>query len=403
MELSRNPKRNAKQEKELHEFYLDLQPGYKEAKQELVKLQKEITDLRSPTALVMQEMENPRETHVLIRGEYKNNGDSVTAGTPAILHELQPRENFNNRLDFANWLVAENNPLVARVTVNRWWAEFFGQGIVTTEEDFGTQGERPTHPDLLDWLAVELKQNDWSMKHIHRLIVTSATYQQDSKARPDLLEQDPTNNLLARMPRLRMSAEGIRDTMLQISGLLELQMGGAPIYPPQPAGIWRHVGRNAPKYQTSTQTDRYRRGIYVIWRRSAPYPSFTNFDAPDRTSCVVNRSRTNTPLQALTLLNDPMYWEMTKALGDHLHATQVGDLQEQVEYAFVRTLSRTPSQREIDILVELYQETVAQLTVRPKDLQELIGKKSRDVSAELGAWYYLANVLLNLDETITRN
>ena len=241
------------------------------------------------------------------------------------------------------------------------------------------------------------------MKHIHRLIVTSSTYQQDSKARPELLELDPTNSLLARMPRLRMSAEGIRDTMLQISGLLELQMGGEPIYPPQPTGIWRHVGRNAPKYKTSTETNRYRRGIYVIWRRSAPYPSFTNFDAPDRTACVVSRSRTNTPLQALTLLNDPMYWEMTKALGQKIHSVKLDSLREQLRYAFVRTVSRNPSEREIDILEELYKETVVQLSERPQDLETLVGGKDKGASPELGAWYYLANVLLNLDETITRN
>ena len=241
------------------------------------------------------------------------------------------------------------------------------------------------------------------MKHIHRLIVTSSTYQQDSKARPELLELDPTNSLLARMPRLRMSAEGIRDTMLQISGLLELQMGGEPIYPPQPTGIWRHVGRNAPKYKTSTETNRYRRGIYVIWRRSAPYPSFTNFDAPDRTACVVSRSRTNTPLQALTLLNDPMYWEMTKALGQKIHSVNLDSLRKQLRYAFVRTVSRNPSEREVDILEELYKETVVQLSERPRDLETLAGGKDKGVSPELGAWYYLANVLLNLDETITRN
>ena len=329
------------------------------------------------------------------------------ASTPSILHaQLEEDSEQPDRLELARWLVSPENPLVARVTVNRWWAEFFGKGMVVTEEDFGSQGDLPTHPELLDWLAVEFMEQGWSMKHIHRLIVNSATYQQNSKARPDLQELDPTNRWLARMPRMRMSAEGIRDTMLQISGLLELQMGGEPIYPPQPAGIWRHVGRNAPKYNTSQQTDRYRRGVYVIWRRSAPYPAFTNFDAPDRTSCVVSRSRTNTPLQALTLLNDPMYWEMTQALGQHLHQRQrdgAVSLREMVSYAFMRTVSRKPSEREVDILSKLYIETVAQLSDRPADLMELVGQKDKSASAELGAWYYLANVLLNLDETITRN
>ena len=404
LELVKREQRTAKEETELHQFYLDSQASYKEAKQDLANVQKQIDALPAPTALVMKEIEEPRETRMLIRGEYKNNGQLVSADTPSILHELEVKQEVpNNRLDLANWLVSDRNPLVARVTVNRWWAGFFGKGIVATEEDFGSQGDRPTHPGLLDWLSVELMQNGWSMKHLHRLIVTSATYRQDSKARPELQELDPTNELLARMPRLRMSAEGIRDTMLQISGLLELQMGGEPIYPPQPAGIWRHVGRNAPKYKTSIETNRYRRGIYVIWRRSAPYPAFTNFDAPDRTSCVVNRSRTNTPLQALTLLNDPMYWEMTQALGQHLYGTRHDDLRDQVEYGFVRTVSRMPSEREIDILVDLYEEMVVQLTERPQDLKLLVGAKDKHASAELGAWYYLSNVLLNLDETITRN
>tara|TARA_Y100001968_G_scaffold84475_1_gene75550 strand:- start:43 stop:3090 length:3048 start_codon:yes stop_codon:yes gene_type:complete len=394
--------RSAQEEKELKEIFLKSHAKYAKAQADIAAVNKKITALRAPTALVMKELDKPRETHMLIRGEYKNNGDLVSAATPSILHPSETSD-ANNRLDLAQWLVSPNNPLVARVTVNRWWAEFFGKGLVKTEEDFGSQGDAPTHPQLLDWLAVEFMEQDWSMKHIHKLIVTSSTYQQDAKSRPELQEIDPTNRLLARMPRLRMSAEGIRDTMLQISGLLELQMGGAPIYPPQPAGIWRHVGRNAPSYKTSTETDRYRRGIYVIWRRSAPYPAFINFDAPDRTSCVVSRSRTNTPLQALTLLNDPMYWEMTKALGQRLHAVDIEGLREKVAYAFTRTVSRSPSEREIDILSELYTETVLQLKDRPQDLQELIGQKDLAASPELGAWYYLANVLLNLDETITRN
>jgi len=407
LDLAAKLERNAKEEQELHNAFLKLQPEYVQAQKAVTDAEKALLALQAPTALVMSEMEKPRETYLLIRGEYKNNGDRVLASTPSILHaQLEEDSEQRDRLELARWLVSPENPLVARVTVNRWWAEFFGKGMVVTEEDFGSQGDLPTHPELLDWLAVEFMEQGWSMKHIHRLIVNSATYQQNSKARPDLQELDPTNRWLARMPRMRMSAEGIRDTMLQISGLLELQMGGEPIYPPQPAGIWRHVGRNAPKYNTSQQTDRYRRGVYVIWRRSAPYPAFTNFDAPDRTSCVVSRSRTNTPLQALTLLNDPMYWEMTQALGQHLHQRQrdgAVSLREMVSYAFMRTISRKPSEPEVDILSKLYIETVAQLSDRPADLMELVGQKDKSASAELGAWYYLANVLLNLDETITRN
>jgi hypothetical protein len=255
---------------------------------------------------------------------------------------------------------------------------------------------------LLDWLAVEFMEQGWSMKHVHRLIVHSATYQQDSTMRPDLQVVDPTNVLLARAPRVRLSAEAIRDTMLQISGLLEFKMGGAPIYPPQPDGFWRHVGRNEPKYETSNGTDRFRRGVYVIWRRSAPYPSFTNFDAPDRTSCVIKRSRTNTPLQALTLLNDPTYWEMTRAFANEIEAS-ASSIHGKIAFAFIQTLARKPSQREVEILETLYQSTVSRLRDRPSDIQELVGSNTERATAESAAWCYIANVLLNLDETITRN
>ena len=226
-----------------------------------------------------------------------------------------PKDAPLNRLGLARWLVDPDNPLVARVTVNRWWAEFFGHGLVATLEDFGTQSDAPTHRELLDWLAVEFMNPQtsrererpvaWSMKHIHRLIVTSATYQQSSRVPPALVKRDPDNTLYARGPRLRLDAETIRDNALAVSGLLSRKMGGPPVMPPQPPGIWTVTGVVDNTYRTSSGADRYRRGLYTIWRRSSPYPSFVAFDAPDRASCIVKRPRTNTPLQALTLLNDP--------------------------------------------------------------------------------------------------
>jgi len=402
IELAKKSVRNRNQEKQLHDFYLKQQPEYQRAQKELADIQTKIDNLSPPTALVMTEMQEPRSTYLLIRGEYKNNGRQVKPATPSALHKNQVA-GASSRLELAHWLTSTENPLVSRVTVNRWWAEIFGRGIVATEEDFGSQGDAPSHPELLDWLAVEFVEQGWSMKHIHRLIVHSATYQQDSKVRPDLEVIDPKNVMLARAPRVRLTAEAIRDTMLQISGLLEFEMGGTPIYPPQPDGVWRHVGRNEPKYEISNGTDRFRRGVYVVWRRSAPYPSFTNFDAPDRTSCVIKRSRTNTPLQALTLLNDPTYWEMTRAFANEIEACTDGGIRNKIVFAFIQTLARKPSEREVEILETLYRSTVTRLSNRPLDIQALVGSDTDGATAESAAWCYIANVLLNLDETITRN
>ncbi len=250
---------------------------------ELAEIDQQLAEIAPETTLVMVEMDSPRMSAIFRRGNFLEPGAEVVPTTPTALHSL-PAEwmqgDRGDRLALARWLVSPDNPLVARVTVNRWWAEVFGQGLVTTLEDFGTQGERPTHPELLDWLAVELMEHDWSMKHILRLLVTSATYQQDSRVTPQQLRRDPANKWLARGSRFRLPAESIRDNALAVSGLLSTKQGGPPVYPPQPERIWRHVGRNAPKYETDTDEDRFRRGVYVVWRRSAAYPSFTNFDAP---------------------------------------------------------------------------------------------------------------------------
>jgi hypothetical protein len=331
--------------------------------------------------------------------------EPVEPGTPRVLHaaatSLPP-----NRLGLARWLVDRGNPLVARVTVNRWWSAIFGAGLVTTIEDFGAQGERPTHPDLLDWLAVDFMDHNWSMKHVHKRIVLSAAYRQSSRVSEELLREDPSNRWLARGPRFRMPAEMIRDHALAVSGLLQNKMGGPPVYPPQPAGIWRHVGRNAPKYATSQGTDRFRRGIYVVWRRSAPYPSFVNFDAPDRASCVVQRPRTNTPLQALTLLNDPAYFEMARGLAERIVADlPAAGVDARVEYAFRRCVARRPSRREVQHLAHVYRREAARLEQDADSARALLGDQPLPAGVTVGqlaAWVYLSNVLLNLDETITK-
>ena len=343
-------------------------------------LNKQISDLAPDTTLVMVEIDQPRMTTVFERGDYRKPGPEVSAGTPAILHA--PLEGPPNRLTLARWLVSKDNPIVARVTVNRWWAELFGKGIVTTVEDFGIKGEPPSHPLLLDWLAVEFMENHWSMKHLLKTIVTSATYQQSSKLRPDLQEVDAENRLLARGPRFRMDAEMIRDNALAIAGLLNLKQFGPSIRPYQPDGIWSKVGGEAYDYKVSPGNEQHRRGIYVVLKRGSPYPSFINFDATARLACTVKRSRTNTPLQALTLLNDPVFVEAAKALSKRIQQ-QGAELStdQQIDYAFQICTARKPSESERATLRHLY----------------------RQQSENADPMYGVATVLLNLHETITKD
>ncbi len=382
---------------------------YKDSDGELTKFKKQLKEVEAQleavgpsTTLVMVEQDEPRMTAIFKRGNFLDLGAIVEPTTPAVLHPFEGQDETSRRFAFARWLVSPDNPLVARVTVNRWWAEIFGRGIVETIEDFGVQGERPTHPELLDWLAVEFMESGWSMKHVHRLIVMSATYQQDSRVSPEQLEFDPGNKWLARGPRFRLPAEAIRDNALAVSGLLSDRVGGPPVYPPQPPGIWRHTGRNPPKYETDTDEDRFRRGLYVIWRRSAPYPSFVNFDAPDRAASCVKRSTTNTPLQALTLLNDSAYFEMATALAERMEhdLADVTD-RERIEYGFRRTVARQPTSDEVNILHELFRLELTKLQTNHD--QSVDGDElPNSVSPRIAAWTSIANALLNLDETITK-
>ncbi|MGF1582206.1 MAG: PSD1 and planctomycete cytochrome C domain-containing protein [Gemmataceae bacterium] len=262
-------KRTKKHRAALVTYFTNLNPTIRRTRSTLKNVDAQLKRLQAPTCLVMQELETPRQTHVFKRGDFLDKLQRVQPGVPKVLHQL-PTAAPPNRLGLAHWLVDPNNPLVARVTVNRWWAQFFGHGIVATLEDFGTQADAPTHPELLDWLATEFVRRDWSTKHIHRLIVTSATYRQSSKVSTELLRQDPKNLLYARAPRVRLSAELIRDNALAVSGLLAKKAGGPPVYPPQPKGLWDVIGRVDNTYRTSQGEDRYRRGIYTIWGRSSP-------------------------------------------------------------------------------------------------------------------------------------
>ncbi len=396
-------KRNKKQQNDLTAYFVGLDPAIKALKEHVAALQKQLDATQPPTTLVMIE-DQPRQTHVLRRGEFLNPGEPVEPGVPLVLHDL-PQDAPANRLALAHWLTDENNPLTARVVANRAWAEMFGQGIVATEEDFGSQGEPPTHPELLDWLAVEFMRSGWSQKHLHRLIVTSSVYRQSSRVTPELLERDPYNKLLARGPRLRLSAEMVRDNALAISGLLSEKQDGPPVYPPQPEGVWRHVGRNAPKWSTETDDDRFRRGVYVFWRRSAPYPSFVNFDAPDRAACVVQRARTNTPLQALTLLNDPAYLEMAAGLARRVLTERAGDnAPHKLDYAFRCCVARAPTEQELRHLQDVHDRELSHFRANPQSAKTLLGKTPVDDldAAEFATWLLIGNILLNLDETITK-
>ena len=349
-----------------------------------------------PTTMVLHEMARPRRTYLFIKGDFTRDGGPVGPGVPAILHPLAPGET-TNRLDFARWLVSPQNPLLARVTVNRVWQQYFGRGLVETENDFGTQGLAPTHPELLDWLATEfmaptVKNADgspaqaWSLKHLHRLIANSATYRTSSKARPDLAIIDPNNKLLARQNRLRLDAEAVRDTALTASGLLSRTLGGPSVFPPIPDGVMS-LGQVRREWKVSTGADRYRRGLYTFFFRATPPPALNVFDAPDGFSACTRRIRSNTPLQALTLLNDAAFHEFAEALAARVLQDAAPQDPARLAHAFRLCVARPPTAAEHTRLAALLEQQLAAESGEQK---------------QLAAWTTVARVLLNLDETITR-
>ena len=306
--------------------------------------------------MVMAELEKPRETFVLARGDYRNQTEKVQPGVPAMLPPL-PKDAPLNRLTLAKWLVDPDHPLTARVAVNRFWQMYFGHGIVKTQEDFGVQGEPPVHPELLDWLATEFVRTGWDIRAMQRLIVTSATYRQSSKVTPALLEKDPENRLLARGPRFRLPAEMIRDTALAASGLLNDEIGGPSVLPYQPQGP---VGRDGVRrrllgadLRAEHGKDLYRRGMYTFWKRTVPPASLATFDAPDREKCTGRRALTNTPLQALVLLNDPTYVEAARALAQRTLLEGGKDEKSRLDFAFRLATARKPSGKEAGVLRKL--------------------------------------------------
>jgi hypothetical protein len=407
-------KRSKKDRDKLNAYFVKTSADLQKLNLELERLLKARAALKSDKTLVMVELEKPRLTHIMTRGNYLSPAAEVSSNTPGLFPPLSnPRTGSNpatsptNRLSLARWLGRRDNPLTARVAVNRWWAELFGNGIVATLEDFGTQSEPPTHPELLDWLAVEFMESGWDMKHLLKTIVMSQGYQQSSRLTPDLLERDPRNLLLARAPRFRMDAERLRDNALTVSGLLSTRMHGKPIMPYQPPGLWRQTGRNEPKWVEQKDENRWRRGIYIVYRRAAPYPSMVNFDAPDRGACTVKRPRTNTPLQALTLLNDPVYVEMALALADRI-LTEAPSPATRLDHAYRLVLSRRPTAAESRLLNALLHDRLSHFGNNPSAVDGLLNNPTlvyqprHRGKAELAAWHYLASVLLNLDETMTK-
>ncbi|TWU57946.1 PSD1 and planctomycete cytochrome C domain-containing protein [Rubripirellula reticaptiva] len=372
----------------------------------IAAIDRSLSKVAPDTTQVMSELDQPRPSYVFLRGDYRSPGESVQPDTPAFLHSIEESSaSGGNRLALAKWLVDPSNPLVARVTVNRIWAELFGEGIVRTREDFGIKGDRPSHPKLLDWLAVEFVQHGWSMKQLIKTIVMSKTYQQTSATSPESLEWDDQNRWLARGPRVRLDAETIRDNALAISGLISLDSFGPPIRPYQPDGLWTKVGGVKYDYVVSPGNQKHRRGVYVVIKRGAPYPSFTNFDAGSRFACTVRRSRSNTPLQALTLLNDPVYVEAAKAIALRAATSAKRQSVESTIYEELRRcVAREPGADEVQALTSLWTDQSSDLEKHPDRAKQLAAGIRLDGLSEIefASWFGVANVMLNLHETITK-
>jgi hypothetical protein len=404
--------RNKEQRRRLkrHFFTCEAPPELRRIYGELKSLQARRAKVQSQVATVqvMAEMAKPRDTFVLARGDYRNPGEKVTPGVPALLPPL-PKDAPANRLSLAEWLFSPQHPLTARVAVNRYWQLFFGIGLVKTAEDFGSQGDAPVERDLLDWLATEFQKN-WDVKAIERLIVTSATYRQSSEGSAELRERDPENRLLARGPRFRLPAEMVRDNALAVSRLLHKSIGGPSVFPYQPPGLWEELSRGfiytAQEYHQSQGADLYRRSLYTFWKRTVPPPELSAFDAPDREKCTARRIPTNTPLQALVLLNDPTYVEAARVLAERGFGEGPAETRARIGWIFREATSRRPSPEETRVLVELLERRLEHYRQKPAEAAQLIAigasQPAKVDPSELAAWTTVASTILNLDETITK-
>jgi hypothetical protein len=403
-------KRSKAQLAALTDYYVrSVAPELKADRDRLAEVTKSLAAVKPSTVPIMKELtgDQRRKTRLQYRGNFLDLGDEVKEGVPAVFPPLPATPQAASRLDLAKWLVAPENPLTARVMANRYWEQIFGTGLVRTSEEFGIQGELPSHPELLDWLATELVRLKWDLKAFVRLMVTSAAYRQTALVTKDLAERDPDNRLLARGPRLRLTAEMVRDQALFASGLLSPKMYSPSVKPPQPAlGISAAFGGSI-DWKTSEGEDRHRRGLYTEWRRSNPYPAMSTFDAPNRDICVVRRNRTNTPLQALVTLNDEVYMEAAQALARRVVKEGGTSTADRAAHAFRLCLVRPPKPDELARLVKLFDEAKAVLTADSRKANQLATVPLGPVPAgmdvaELGAWTVVGNVILNLDETLMK-
>ncbi len=404
-------KRTPEQKRKLLEIWCERNDNqYRGIQNTLDTIEKErsVIDGQVVTAMVMEEMPKPREAYVLVRGQYDKHGDVVTAGLPAAFPPL-PKGAPNNRLGLAMWIASPDNPLTARVAVNRFWEKFFGTGIVVTTEDFGTRADFPSHPELLDWLATEFVRLKWDMKALQKEIVMSATYRQSSRVTPNMLAKDPLNKLLARGPRFRLQAEVIRDQSLAACGALAEKIGGPSVRPYMPDGIWdeTNVYGNLRNYKHDTGAGLYRRSIYTIWKRTAAPPTMTLFDVPGRETCRVRRTRTDTPLQALVLLNETTFVEAARVLAQKMLTIGGSTPEQRINYAFLRTLCRPGTAAEIRMLATGLQKRLEYYRSHTADADKLValGDYPREpglTSADVAAYTITASVLLNSDEMITR-
>jgi mono/diheme cytochrome c family protein len=394
--------RTDEQKKQLTKFYAEeVDSGTLEIKKAIAAHgRKRPTEPPTKAAVLA---ETGRKTQIHIRGDFLRKGDEVEPATLSVLHPFKPRDETPDRLDLARWLFEPTNPLTGRVAVNHIWKHLFGRGLVATTDDFGTRGEKPSHPELLDFLATEFPRLNWSRKALIRLILTSATYRQSSAVRPELVSRDPNNILLARQNRLRLEAEVIRDAHLAVSGLLNAEIGGPSVRPPLPSDLTSVGYANQIKWKNSEGPDKYRRGLYTFFQRTVPYPMLMTFDAPDSNVTCTRRERSNTPIQALTLLNDPVFFECAQALGRRIASTSEADTKEKVRQLFAACLSRPPSPAELDRLVHFHEVQSRLVKNSPISARALTGMSETDgENFEAATFVALARTLMNLDEFVTR-
>ncbi len=412
-------KRSPEQQKTLTDYFVEF--VYTGTKPAFDKLHRQQADLKNklaqvdgsiPTTMIMQELDTRKDAFMLVRGQYDKKGDKVLPGTPASLPPLaaEPEGKLPTRLSLAKWLVAPNHPLTSRVIVNRYWQQYFGTGLVETAEDFGSQGQWPSHPELLDWLATEFIGRGWDIKAMQRLMVTSATYRQSSKVSPESYQKDRSNRLLSRGARFRFDAETVRDNALAVSGLLTERVGGRSVKPYQPSGLWEAIGftgSNTANFVQDKGDALYRRSLYTFWKRTSPPPSLSTFDAPSREACVVRRARTNTPMQALVLMNDIQYVEASRSFAERILKEGGSTPEARATFAFRRAVARPPKPTELAVLLNTYQQHLAEFQQDKDAALKLIsvGEAPRDATldpSDHAAWTMIANLLLNLSESVTK-